>query len=234
MAPGISQVTAMSEAAISAAQKAPGFTTLYKGLDQARIRDLFDDNGNIARMRTLVSTPPTVFAKMTSSFYFAVDREVAVRYACWAKRRDTCQSAVVIHIAIPNSAIESLPATGDIQKAYWPTEEWKSLVWHCRRTERFSSDLHKFNKATLIIGTISTQPNHVYDRMDSPAEIQEKHVLKKKDGRPAVQYVFRGDEGQGFLEDLCNGTGTRNLVVYSLTTKEFEVWRQVEEDLDNV
>jgi len=68
--------------------------------------------------------------------------------------------------------------------------------------------------------------------MDSPADIQEKHVLKNKDGRPAVQYVFHGEDGQELLEDTCDGT--RNLVVYGLTFKEVEEWRRDEEESGNV
>ena len=47
------------------------------------------------------------------------DQDVAEYYACYAKRRSMCSAAIIIHITIPNSAIESLSAL-NIQLTYWP------------------------------------------------------------------------------------------------------------------
>jgi hypothetical protein len=125
----------------------------------------------------------------------------------------------VIHLAIPNSAIESLSAT-ELVRAYWPSEDWKKLVFHCRIAKRLPAELRKFKDAALIIGTIASKPNFVYEKMKSSDEIVEKMVLKTQDGRNAAQYVFSLDDGEEFLED--HGVG--RLRVFPITGLEYEDW----------
>ncbi|KAI1380811.1 hypothetical protein F4677DRAFT_404690 [Hypoxylon crocopeplum] len=219
MAPGISRDTAMSQIAVSAAENSPGYTTLYKGLDQARLNGVFDDDGNVVNIGKLLSTPPTDFLSRDSGFYFAVNRDVAEYYACYAKRRDDVSSVAIVHITIRNSAIENLSAT-QLQKTYWPNTEWKNLVFHCRRRLRLPAELRKFKDACLIIGTIAKKPNSVYNTMDSAQQITEAMVLKTSEGCNAVQYVFHNDEGEEFLEEHA----TPGLKVFPLTAQEFAVW----------
>ncbi|KAN0073471.1 hypothetical protein V8E54_008691 [Elaphomyces granulatus] len=194
MAPEISPV---SNSLI--AQNAPGFTTLYKGLDQARVDGLFNNWGDVVAWQRLLSNFPSDFLGRDAGFYFAVHRDIAEYYACYAKRRDDVSSVVVIHLTIPNNKIESLSTT-QLQKTYWPSAEWKNLVWHCRTARRLPTELRKFKQACLIIGTMAKKPNTAYDKMNSPEQIDESCVLKTKDGGNAVQYVFHNDEGEQFLE----------------------------------
>jgi hypothetical protein len=56
--------------------------------------------------------------------------------------------------------------------------------------------------------------------MDSPEQIDEDCVLKTKEGRNAIQYVFSDDEGQSFLEVLAPGS----LVAYPVSTAEHLQW----------
>ncbi|KFY23782.1 hypothetical protein V493_05636 [Pseudogymnoascus sp. VKM F-4281 (FW-2241)] len=46
-----------------AARNAPGCTVLFKGLAQARITGLLDDNGALANIQTLLSPPPSDFSR---------------------------------------------------------------------------------------------------------------------------------------------------------------------------
>lgn len=224
MAPGISQDTAMSEAALRLANNAPSSVTLYKGLDKGRLDGLFDNNGNIRRITTLSSAAPTDFSGAETGYYFAVHREIAVYYATYAKRRSDVSSVVIVHATIQNSTIESLP-DGQIQRVYWPSEEWKRLVFNCRTDAKLPSDLRKFKQASLIIGTIASKPNKVYVNMDSHSAITEKMVLKTKDRRKAVQYVFRNSEGRDLLEEKAE------LKVFPVTTAEYNKWhRDAEEE----
>ncbi|KAJ5202181.1 hypothetical protein N7449_004260 [Penicillium cf. viridicatum] len=216
MVPWISHETALSEAATTAASRAPGHTTIYKGIDQARITGLFDDNGNVS-FECLVSPSRCDFSGRQTDLYFAVDREVTEHYACYIKRRSTCSGVVIIHASIPNSVIESLSAL-DIQSIYWPNAEWKSLIFHCRQGEKLPSELRKYKLAKLVIGTICGKPNVVIGRMRSPDEITEQMVLKTSDGRNAVQYVFKGDDGDTLLEESSSVT------VFPLTSRQFEAW----------
>ncbi|KAL7793060.1 hypothetical protein V8C37DRAFT_379158 [Trichoderma ceciliae] len=198
MAPGTAQETAMSETALLAAGNAPGSTTLFKCLDQGRLHRMFDNNGNVVDITRLQSSCPTDFYGKYAGYYFAVDRDIAQQYAGYAKHRSQQSSVVIIHITIENSAIESLPED-QLQRTYWPSEEWKALVFHSRK---------------------ATKPNWVYVDMDSPSEIREEMVLKAKGGRNAVQYVFSGEHGEEFLKQHA----LHNLKVFTLTTREYNSW----------
>jgi hypothetical protein len=217
-APGISASTAFS-AAVRSAPTVPGLITLYKGLDQARLEGFFNDRGEIAHWPHIISDPPTDFLGNEAGYNFAADRRIAEMYACYAKRRDSVSSVVILHVSIPNHLIESLSDT-DLQKVYWPNLEWKSLIWHCRTRRRLPKDMAKFKRAQLIIGTIATHPAEVYRRMHSLMEINEDCVLKTDEGRSGIQYVFRGDGGEEFLEQL----GSERVNVHPVSTAEHGQW----------
>ena len=68
---------------------------------------------------------------------------------------------------------------------------------------KLPSELRKYKLARLVIGTICGKPN-VIGKMRSPDEITEQMVLKTRDGRNAVQYVFKGDDGDTLLGQQCN------------------------------
>ena len=225
MAPGISPDSAFSKACTSA-ENVPGSITLYKGLDQARLDGFFDDSGAIVAWQKMVSNPPTDFLHYQAGFYFAVQRDIAEYYACYAKRRVDVHSVVIVQVVIPNHKIESLSTT-QLQKTYWPSDEWKNLVWHCRNAKKFPSQLRKYQQALLIIGTIAKKPNRVYVNMDTFAQVDERCVLKTKDGRDGVQFVFRAIEGGEFLEELAPGSVT----VHPVSGVEFAKWQR-EHDLD--
>jgi hypothetical protein len=217
MTPGISSDTAFSNITRLTAQNSPSSITLYKGLDQARLNGFFNDSGDIVAWQRLLSAAPSDFLGREAGFYFAVHRDIAEYYVCYAKRRDGASSVVVIHLTIPNHKIESLSIT-QLQKTYWPSAEWKSLIWHCRTANKLPTELRKFKQACLIVGTIAKRPNKAYDKMNSPEQIDERCVLKTKDGRNAVQYVFRhDDEGEQFLEE-------GSLSVHPVSTAEFLQW----------
>ncbi|KAL6872962.1 hypothetical protein J3F83DRAFT_594612 [Trichoderma novae-zelandiae] len=226
MAPGISRDSAMSKATLRAATNAPGSITLYKGVDTARIRQLFDENGRIKKINVLASPPPTDFCGRDIGFYFTVERDIAVLYSCWAKARSNSSSVVIVHATIQNSTIESL-SERELQRVYWPSEEWKRLLFESRNLNKLPSDLRKFKLASLVIGTTASKPNWVYAGMDSHNEITERMVLKTKDGRSVVQYVFRNEDGEDLLAEKAD------IKVYAMTTKEHETWHQGEAGEEN-
>ncbi|KAL7807273.1 hypothetical protein V8C26DRAFT_423902 [Trichoderma gracile] len=220
-APGYQRDSAMSQAALHAAQNAPGAITLFKGIDTARIQQLFDENGRIQDIVALISPPPTDFCGRYVSYYFTAERDVAVLYSCWAKNRSNISSVAIVHATIQNSTIESMSET-ELQRIYWPSEDWKRLVFLSRRSKKLPSDLRKFRQAKLIIGTIASKPNWVYNGLQSHHEITEKMVLKMKDGRNATQYVFCDEEGEALLAEKGD------IKVYAMTTEEHEQWRREE------
>ncbi|KAH8812206.1 hypothetical protein F5884DRAFT_843557 [Xylogone sp. PMI_703] len=200
MEPGISQDTAMSHAAVSSGMNASGSTILYKGVDQSRLKGLFDDSGNVVEMNRLLSSPLSDFLGRQAGFHFVADRKIAEYHACYAKRRDAKSSVVI------------------------PSPEWQNIVFHSRQWKKLPSELRKFKTATLIIGTISKKPSAIYQRMTSPAEITENDVLKTKDRRNGVQYAFVNDQGEDFLVEHA----VWSLKVYPFTTQEIGDWYDME------
>ncbi|KAI1214164.1 uncharacterized protein F4807DRAFT_406977 [Annulohypoxylon truncatum] len=214
----------MLETSISIATRIQGSITVYKGMDKGRADRLFDDAGNVHDITSLNSDPPSDFINTMTGLgiYFTVCQELAVKYACYIKHRDNVIAVVVVRATIPNSAIESL-SSAQLQKIFWPSYKWKSLIYHSRRGLKLPSDLGRsLRDAILIIGTISTRPKRVYDRMDGPEEVTEDHLLRDKNGNPAIQYVFRGESGgEFFMQHIM-----RSMTVHAMTTREYISWYQ--------
>ncbi|KAH8587758.1 hypothetical protein B0O99DRAFT_665269 [Bisporella sp. PMI_857] len=194
----------------TAARSSPGHTVLFKGIDQGRIAGLFDETGTLDRISTLLSSAPSDFSGTRSLFYFTPDHHVAVHYAAYAKRRANYESVVIVCLRIPNAAIESLSGP-DIQRIYWPSNEWKELVWRCRTVTPLPLYLRKYRQAILVIGTVSRKPDSIYYAMDSWQQVTETCLLQvgpSGQNNPTVQYVFSGEEeGCEFLIE----NGARNI-----------------------
>ncbi|KAI9163157.1 hypothetical protein HJFPF1_04756 [Paramyrothecium foliicola] len=218
----ISIDTVTSERAV-AARNAPGYTILYKGLDQARIQGLLDEDGKLKNIETLQSAPPSDFSGKHMMFYFTADFMVAQYYAAYAKRKATAESVVIVTVAIPNAAIEAMNEP-EIQRIHWPSAEWKELVWLSRSGKLLKGSLRKYRAATLIIGTISRNPNQIFSRMASWEQVSETHVLKVEgvNGRtPAVQFVFSAEEeGETFLTTHI----ADRIKISPFTRAEVDVW----------
>ncbi|KAG5743435.1 hypothetical protein H9Q72_007937 [Fusarium xylarioides] len=228
--PGVKIDSCSSTSAI-AAQNAPGLTMLYKGVDQARINGLFDSQGALKRLAVLLSAPPTDFSRNKAMYYFSPNLNVAKRYAAWAKRREGVASVVIVQIAIPNSDIEAMNPP-DLLRVFWPSSEWRDLIWHCRTAEKLPKELAKYGNANLIIGTIACKPNNYYHQRSNPQELTEACVLTIKDSdnvgkQTGVQYVFSSDyEAETFLEDRARNT----IKLLSFGGQELEAWVEAQEE----
>jgi hypothetical protein len=184
----------------------PGYTVLYKGIDQARISGLLGEDGSLSNIDILLSRPPTDFSGVSPLFYFTPDVKVAEYYAGYAKRRANFASVVIIVLCIPNAAIESLTGP-EILPLPWPSTAWKQVIWHGRNRKRLPSHLRGYNDALLIIGPISRKPNLIYGGLATWEDITEDYLLKiGADGQPgssgriATQFVISGrDEGYEWL-----------------------------------
>ncbi|KAK3370740.1 hypothetical protein B0T24DRAFT_299030 [Lasiosphaeria ovina] len=206
-----------------ASRNAPGYTTLFKGMDQGRISGLFDDAGALSNIGTLRSRAPSDFSATRSLFYFSPDVRVAEYYASYAKRRSSSESVVIVCLRIPNASIETL-SEPDIRRLYWPDDAWKELVWRCRAGRSLPTRLRTYRDAILIIGTISRKPDAQYHALSSWEDITESYLLKMGvdgSGDTAVQYVFNGeDEGCEWLEE----NGARDIKVFPYPLRDFESW----------
>ncbi|KAJ5143146.1 uncharacterized protein N7515_001933 [Penicillium bovifimosum] len=103
-------------------------------------------------------------------------------------------------MTIPHSVVESL-LEPDLPRVYWPSTEWKSLVFHCQGAKKLPADLRKFQRAKLVIGTICRKPNVVITNLGSADEITEGMVLKTRDGRNAVQ-EWAAEYHPGYIEAI--------------------------------
>ncbi|KAL8313232.1 hypothetical protein RB593_007429 [Gaeumannomyces tritici] len=128
--------------------------TLYKGMDQARIAGLFDNAGVLDNIGALLSSPPSDFGATRGLLYFASDYKAAEYYAAYAKRRANCESVVMVCVSLPNETIDNMEAP-ELQRLFWPTPQWKQLVWHSKTGKALPKPLRKYRDALLIVGTIS-------------------------------------------------------------------------------
>jgi hypothetical protein len=148
---------------------------------------------------------------------------VAMYYAAFAKWRANCESVVIVCLRIPNSAIDSL-SPPDIQRVFWPSNEWKELIWRCRSLESLPPYLRIYRQAILVVGSISRKPDRAYRNMDSWQQVTEKYLFRvgpSGQGNPAIQYVFSGEEeGCEFLVE----NGARNIQVFPYPQSELETW----------
>ncbi|KAJ9299331.1 hypothetical protein DTO271G3_2953 [Paecilomyces variotii] len=206
-----------------AARDAPGHTVLFKALDQGRIAGLSDETATLDRISTLLSSAPSDFSGTRSLFYFTQDHHVAEYYAAYAKRRANYESIVIACVRIPNAAIESLSAS-DIQCIYWPSNEWKELIWRSRTVKSLPLYLRKYRQAILVIGTVSRKPDSVYHAMNSSQQVTETCLFQvgpSGQNNLTVQYVFSGEEeGREFL--IKNGA--RNIKFFPYPQSELEAW----------
>lgn len=197
--PGASPLTAVSPAARS---NAPGHSVLYKGGYSTRLLKAFNEQGKITygTLGSLQSQSPGDFHSGQLALYLALDFDIAAKYAFWAKKRDSSLAVSILRLEMPNAAIEALDET-EKRTVYWPSQEWKDLVWICRRDDKFPKQLTKFQKPTVIIGSICGKPDEVITSLSSSDLIKNSMVLQRKDGGKAVQYAFMHIQGRHFVAD---------------------------------
>ncbi|KAF5002044.1 hypothetical protein FGRMN_655 [Fusarium graminum] len=214
-----------------AAHIALGMTVLYKAVDQARTKRLFDSRGKLADIAVLWSIPETDFSRNKTMYCFTTSFDVAKRDAAWIKRRVSVEaSVVVIQIAVRNSVIQSMESTPKLQRLDWPSPDWKELVWLCRSGKRIPKELGKFNVAALIIGTMANRPRDYYLTFSSAAQLDEECVLKVEGPngqQSAIQFVFSSDEeGETLLVQEARNT----IKLFSFGVAELQVWMDGELD----
>jgi hypothetical protein len=181
----------------------PGYTVLFKGIDLARIPDLFDNDGKLKNIETLLSAPPSDFSGTRSLFYFTADYHVAEYYAAYAKRRAGCESIVIVVLTIAKQVIDDLEEP-NILRLYWGPR-WKQLVWRSKLQKSLPQPLRKYRNALLTIGHISRGSVEKFRAMESWESLTDDYVLRIPSfsgSNMAVQYVFSGEEeGREFLAE---------------------------------
>ncbi|KAK3364302.1 hypothetical protein B0T25DRAFT_442534 [Lasiosphaeria hispida] len=210
-----------------AAQNAPGHTVLYKALDQARIAGLFDDQGNLVEIDTLLSSYPSDFSGKAGLFYFTPNYNVALYYARYAKNRLRGGSVVMVVLHVPNAAIQSL-SPPKIRHITWPSNDWKELVWGSRTRKKPPSHLRIWEDSILVIGSTARKPDLSFRALESWEYVTEDFLLKAGPGgflesnaTIATQYVINGsDSGSDWLIQ----NGGRSLLVFTYPSSDLTRW----------
>lgn len=94
------------------------------------------------------------------AYRFAADRDIALLYANYAKRRNRNSSVVIAQIAIPDSAIKNL-SSSERRSIRSSRLEWKELVFYSRQGRWYPAHLQKYSTATLITGPLAATPDRV-------------------------------------------------------------------------
>lgn len=192
------------------AQDDPETLVLFKAIDLGRTDKLVNADGTIdmERILFLASQPPSDFSGTRRLNYFTPDIDVAESYAAYAKRRAGREAVVMITVHIPKKVILDMKEP-DVFRLHYPSPEWKQLVWYSRRIRPRPKTLRKYgDEGILIIGTISTGANRMYDDMKSWEEIDEHCLLRVGQlGKDmSEQYCFIAEDGIDFLEEHGNFT----------------------------
>ncbi|KAF0645731.1 hypothetical protein FPSE5266_00217 [Fusarium pseudograminearum] len=190
----------------------PGITVLYKATNP---------EGNLARVEALDTPPPSDFSALSAMPYFATSLKTAHIHAAYLKRRgNCCQEVAVVRICIPNAAFQSLNSAQLVQ-AYFPSDDWKKLVWHSKRSLS-NKELLTFKKATIVIGSITGKPDKAFQKLESWKDVTEEHVSTigaYEDGEPDVQYGFIRDNGSEFL-----GKHATDIKVLPYSNEQYLQW----------
>lgn len=109
-----------------------------------------------------------------------------------------------------------------MKRLYWPSPEWKQLVWYSKRSQALTESLEKYEEAMIIIGTISTGAVRVFENMKSWKDMTNDCLLRvgPSDRRNiAEQYCFsRSRHGHDFI--LKNG----KFEVFTLSDAEIQAF----------
>jgi hypothetical protein len=112
----------------------------------------------------------------------------------------------MVCLSIPRQTVDELE-TPHIQRLYWPTVQWKQLVWLSKTTRPLPRTLQKYRDALLIIGTVSKGAERMFENMLTWEEMSDACVLcvPPSNPNPALQYSFSGEEeGSEFLTEHAN------------------------------
>ncbi|KAK5737104.1 hypothetical protein LTR17_006887 [Elasticomyces elasticus] len=88
-------------------------------------------------------------------------------------------------------------------------EAWKRLVWSSRRGLRPDGKemWRMLAKTWLIVGDAATGANAKYRKMEEWKQVDERCLLRLKDGQPVTQFVFGFSDFDDDLDDEIDSAG---------------------------
>ncbi|KAL2416664.1 hypothetical protein ABEF95_015020 [Exophiala dermatitidis] len=174
----ISPTVISSETTIPQEYKAGIFC---KGGYISRFLDIKDTNIKCLNMKTLLSMPPGEFDDYRCLLYLTKQRQVAWRYADYAKARSPAVACGVLYISIPPELVENV--------CYMTDEDFRDLVWACRGPydpPAVNAVKERFASYDWLVGKTCGQCSEVISGLASKEQLE---VLKTADGQEAVQWV---------------------------------------------
>lgn len=188
---------------------APDYTTLYHGTTK-RSLDTFHDSGNLESLHSRLGSD---FRGLKGEvMYFALDFEVAYRYAKWALKWSPASSPKVLYMQVPNDFIEKckpcILRVDHSTSGNWNIDDWKKIVWYSRRKERFPKELSHLQNHPLFFGHICRNVSIPIASLNSWQDLlPEKHAWILENGEKgkifATQYVFNGLEVLDALKEVA-------------------------------
>ncbi|KAJ4129874.1 hypothetical protein NW768_006844 [Fusarium equiseti] len=142
----------------------------------------------------------------------------------WVKKTaDDNNRVTIISLRIPNSAIENLSST-QLARAYFPSDEWKKIVWYSRNGWKPPTELNHFSTALLVIGSISRRLSGYFQKLGTWSQIVAKDLIPMaSDGNP-IQYAFSTEYDAGFCGEHFLKMHAGNVTLREYTKKHFLVW----------
>ncbi|OBS28308.1 hypothetical protein FPOA_02249 [Fusarium poae] len=179
-----------------------GNTVLYKTFHARQVcnRSFLDREGNLRLVECLEPNSWIDSNWCNTMSYFTTSLQAAQMYASYMKRRDSgCGEIVVVRLCIPDVAFHNLKGV-QLAEAYFPSNDWKKLICHCRMTE--PTQLCKFDYATVVIGNVSSKSKPLLDKLDSWEDVTREDVFytDSHGGEADVQFAFScNEQGRDFL-----------------------------------
>jgi hypothetical protein len=167
----------------------PGHKTLYRATTAARLQNVFVDSTRVRLEESLGDLEPQDFTHtkyMPKTSYWSPQFWVARRYADYSKRRGNVPSDIcILRMSCPDYFF-----TGPDCWSLDYGDDWKQMVWHCRKTVNCPPSLvQKFSGKKTITGPMTMVSNSDLKKVTSWSKLTREN-LWIKNNEVAYQYVF--------------------------------------------
>ena len=181
-----------------------GYAKLWRAAVRWKVKEFYDPVTQEINL-TAMTTTPGDFNYRRPVVYWTPQKETADRYATFYKHKTGYEDIVIIEMYVPEVFIRTLDV-----KYLWLDDarnEWRKLVWLCRRRQHLTPDLKYLTSKALLIGHASGI-NEKYEQMDHFSQIEERHLLQvliDNVQTMAIQWVFNTDAAEDGVALHCKG-----------------------------
>ncbi len=153
--------------------------------------------------------------------YLTPQKELADRYAEWAKAKAPIAKVTAAQVAVPFAFTSLLtteylngpPPTDEQPAQFGPppiANIWQDLVFYNRRGKRLPEDLNYIGETELLIGDVASARYWNYENLVCPERIKYEDILKVNIGGQkarALQWVFQFQDGttERAFNEVCKG-----------------------------